>query len=176
MLIVPDKKFLSTDHYLSPAENVAKLKQGNKELAAKKRMPKQDLLENQDMAVGQPMSPTLFIQKLRRLPNVIVEQGGIPNAAAVRTVVTDTDPTSETYGKEIKRYISGFYTDRILPEFSSILPDVNGLPTREIRGWRTVLLALFRSKVASYSQLKAAFGEPHGQRGILWQDQTRQAR
>ena len=87
MLIVPDKKFLSTDQYLSPAENVAKLKQGNRELAAEKRIPNQDLLENQDMALGQPMSPVIFIQKLRKLPNVIVEQGGISNAVAVRTPI-----------------------------------------------------------------------------------------
>lgn len=139
----------------------------------KKRIPHQDMLEDQDMALGTPMSPTLFIEKLRKLPGILVEPGGAgPTAVAVRTVVKDQDPESETFGQPIKIYLSGFWTDKILPEFSSILPNKFGLATREIRGWRSVLLAMHRQGAVTLPQLKAVFGDANGQRSILWKEQT----
>lgn len=164
------------DKRVENAEGVARLREQVQVLADTKRIPNQDMLENQDMAVGTPMSPALFIEKLRKFPNVLVEPGGWPNAVAVRTVVRDTDFESPTFGKQIKRYVTGFVTDRVLPEFSHILTNDMGVPTREVRGWRTVLLALFHQKVVTLAQLKAAFGDANGQRSKLWAEQTQSAR
>lgn len=171
MLLDPQGNKLG-DKRVENAEGVARLKEKVRGMVDKKRIANQDMLEDQDMALGSPMSPSLFIQKLRKLPNVIVEPGGWPNAVAVRTVVRDDDADSPTYGQQVKKYISGFVTDRVLPEFSSILTDHMGLATREIRGWRTVLLALFNQKVVTLQQLKAVFGDANGQRSKLWHEQT----
>jgi hypothetical protein len=170
MLILNDSAYLG-DKMLSPEEGVCKLREGNLKLAAEKKIPNQKLLEDQDMAVGEPMLPQELIRRIQKLnPLVIVEKGGIPNAVAVRI------PSVDDEGKPCKRYLTGFYIDRALPEFSSVVTDKNGLPVREIRGWRTVLLALFNNKVATYEQLKAMFGEPNGQRNTLWMSQTREKR
>lgn len=175
MLLDPQGNKLG-DKRVENAEGVARLREQVRGMVAQKRIANQDMLENQDMALGSPMSPSLFIQKLRKLPNVIVEPGGWPNAVAVRTIVRDDDPESPTYGQPVKKYISGFVTDRVLPEFSSIIPNFMGAPTREIRGWRTVLLALFNKKVVTLNQLKAVFGDANGQRSKLWHEQTQAAK
>lgn len=175
MLLDPQGNKLG-DKRVENSDAVARLREGNRELAAPKRLPNQDLLENQDMALGTPMSPSLFISKLRTLPGILVEPGGFHNAVAIRTVVLDTDPESPTHGQQVKKYLSGFFTDRLLPEYSSVLSNEAGLATREIRGWRTVLLAMFHSGAVSLSQLKAVFGDANGQRSKLWREQTQSAR
>jgi hypothetical protein len=170
MLILNDSAYLG-DKMLSPEEGVAKLREGNLKLASAKKIPNQNLLENTDMALGNPMMPQELIRRIQKInPKIIVEKGGIPNAVAVRYPVLDDE------GKLTKRYLTGFYVDRALPEFSSVLTDKNGLPTREERGWRSVLLALFHANVATYEELKAMFGEPNGQRNSLWMSQTREKR
>jgi len=63
-----------------------------------------------------------------------------------------------------------------LPEFSHVLTDKEGVAKREVRGWRTVLLRLILTGAVTYSQVKAEFGEPIGQRGKLWMEQTRERR
>jgi hypothetical protein len=170
MLILNDSSDLG-DNKLSPEEGVAKLKEGNKKLASAHKIPNQELLENKGMAQGVEMSPADLIRRIQKLnPNLLVEQGGIPNAVAVRKFALDED------GLLGKKYVTGFYVDRALPDFSSIIVDNNGLPKREIRGWRTVLLALMNADVLTYAQVKTEFGEPHGQRNSLWMEQTRDKR
>lgn len=161
------------DKNIKDEDGVARLRESIVNQCAKKRIPNQTLLEDQEMALGAPMSPALFIEKLRKLPGILVEPGGAgPTAVAVRMIVTDQDPTSPTHGQPIKIYLSGFWTDKVLPEFSSILSSKFGLATREIRGWRSVLLAIHRQGGATLPQLKALFGDANGQRAILWKEQT----
>lgn len=166
MLVLNSTDYLG-DKLLSPEEGVAKLREGNLKMAAQFKIPDQELLENIEMARGDSLHPNEFIYRLRKLdPELIVEDGGIPNCVAVRKFVRDEDGLQ-------KKYLTGFYVDRAFPEFSSILPDKNGLAKREIRGWRTVLLNLLRTKAVTYKQVKAVFGEPQGQRNSLWMQQTR---
>lgn len=170
MLILTDSSDLG-DKKLSHEEGVAKLKEGNRQLASAHKIPNQTLLENKDMAQGAEMHPADLIRRIVKLNGeLIVEQGGIPNAVAVRKFALDED------GVLAKKYLTGFYVDRALPEFSSVICDNNGLPIREIRGWRTVLLALMNAGALTYEQVKTEFGEPHGQRNSLWMEQTRDKR
>jgi hypothetical protein len=170
-LVVTDINDLG-DKRLSPIEANCKLREENQRLIDAKKIPNQALLEDHDMALGNPMSPNDFIQKIKKLnPAIIVEDGGVYGAVAVRLV--GTDPETGEYGK---RYISGFYKNEMLPEFSSIITDEKGLPKREVRGWRSVLLALLKSGAVTFPQLKAAFGEPQGSRNILWRQQTQERR
>jgi hypothetical protein len=172
MLIQPDKNELG-DLRLDAKEGVAKLTEDIKKQRQKDHIPNQILLEDQEMAVGECMQPAEFIRRLQKFPNVIVEQGGLPNAVRVCTPGIDEDKDSPTYGQTIKKPLAcGFYIDRLLPEWSSVVNDKWGVPVREIRGWRSVLLKLMHAGVLTYPQVKAAFGEPTGQRNILWREQT----
>ena len=168
MLLDPNGNKLG-DKRVENTDAIARLREKIRKENAHRRLRGQDMFEKQDMALGEPMSPTLFIEKLKRLPNIVVEPGGLSNAVAVRWITTED-------GKPAKRYLSGFYTDRVLPEFSSILPNEFGIPTREVRGWRTVLLALFQAGAVDLKTLTAAFGDSNGQRSIVWQEQTKSQR
>jgi hypothetical protein len=167
MLLDPQGNILKK---IENAEAVARLREDIKKQVAPLRMAGQELLENPEASLGTPMSPSLFIEKLRKFPGVIVEPGGWRNAMAVRTMITGED------GKPEKKYISGFLTDRVLAEYDLIIPDQFGTATRKIRGWRTVLLDLFHAQVVPLSQLKAAFGDANGQRSNRWQEQTQSAK
>jgi hypothetical protein len=46
--------------------------------------------------------------------------------------------------------------------------DDKNLPVREIRGWRSVLVALIRAGALTRKQCDTAFGPASGQRSILW--------
>lgn len=162
---------------LSPEENVSKQKEEIRNSREKLKHPRQEILNNIDMAVGAPMQPTEFLRRLKKAgPHLLIEQGGIHNAVAIRTPVADDDPLSPTFGQQVKKYVSGFYTDRILPEYSSFVNDHTGVPRREVRGWRTVLLMLIGCNALSYTAATKEFGEPQGQRNILWREQTQERR
>lgn len=164
MLILTDSNDLG-DKRLSPEEGVAQLKEKIQKQVAAKKIPNQKLLEDHDQALGSPLSHTEFIRRLRLMkPSLVIQDGGVAGAIQLRHAVNDPEEGVVT------RYVTGFYKG-VLPEFSSILTDEHGMPGREIRGWRTVLLVLIHCKIATYAEVKAAFGEPHGQRGILWREQ-----
>ena len=109
-LVVTDINELG-DKRLSPIEANCKLREGNQKLIDAKKLPNQALLEDHEMALGNPMSPNDFIRKIKMLnPAIIVEDGGVYGAVAVRLV--GTDPETGEFGK---RYISGFYKNEMLP-------------------------------------------------------------
>jgi hypothetical protein len=162
MLIQPDRNELG-DRRLDLKESAIKAHEDNKKLASQYRIPDQDLLEDQKQAIGSEMDWQLFVTKLLKLStNIVVEKGGVTGAVAVRFI------TKDKLGKPEKRYVSGFYIDCKLPEFSSVIVDENGLPKREIRGWRSVLEALVRAGALTQKQCDLTFGPALGQRAILW--------
>lgn len=175
MLIVNSPADLG-DTKLSPLENVAKLKEGNQKLISQKRIPNQSLLENTDMALGTPMVYSELVRRVKKIaPQVIFEDGGVKNAIAVRHYTYDPYGGDDAKGGYQKKYISGFYKE-VLPEFSSITTDKKGLPHRELRGWRSVLLALMKSGAVTMEALVKEFGHPNGQRSCLWNEQTQDLR
>lgn len=133
----------------------------------------QAILENADMAVGGPLDPREFIRRLQKMePRLLIEEGGVRNCVRVGIPTIDDDTTSKTYGELIPTWLGcGFPIDTKLNEFSNVLNDKDGIPKREVRGWRTVLLRLILTGVVTYKQVKAEFGEPLGERGKLWREQ-----
>lgn len=176
MLILPDSSSLGDTH-LSPEENVAKLKEGIANTLETKKIKNQADLENVEMSLGEVLQPNDFIRRVEKINSDInIKKGGYPGAVQVRFMTWDADHDSPTFGTKVSKYVSGFFVDRPLQEFSIIVPGPNGLATRHIRGWRTVLLDLFHAGALTYPQIKAAFGEPLGQRNGLWMEQTQTGR
>jgi hypothetical protein len=156
MLIQTDINELG-DKRLSPEEALAKLKEENAKKTAEYRIPNQAVLEDQLAAIGQAMPYQTFIKKLKSIqPRLIIEDGGIEGALAIRN-----------YAKE---YLTGFYKD-VLTEFSFVTTDTRGLPVRESRGWRSVLISLIKQHVISYRTVVKEFGEPWGSRSNLWHEE-----
>jgi hypothetical protein len=169
MLILTDSNELG-DKRLSPEEGVAKLREGNRKLDEKHKIANQKLLTNVEASVGRTMMSNDFIQKLQKLNPSLIIGDGLPGAIAVRYPKIDEETNTLK-----PSYVTGFYKGP-MSEWSLIIEDKNGKPTRHLRGWRTVLLDLLRGNIITYKQARAAFGDPHGQRNILWQEQTQTLR
>lgn len=168
MLIYDSSKYLG-DRLLSPDEANYKIREGNQKLVDSKKIPNQSLLENEDMAVGVGMQPSEFIRRIQKIAPGLVVKPGTTDAVAVYYPTYDEDEK-----KTVLKYVSGFYVDQMMREYTYIITDEKGLPKRAPRGWRTVLLDLLHRDIISYAQVKAAFGEPTGQRNILWNEQMRE--
>lgn len=168
MLIKADRDLLG-DKLLDLKEKNERMREENKQKAAQFRIPDQQLLENRDMARGWMMDWQELVRRIVKLnASIRVEQGGIPNAVAVRIV-------KQVCGEEVKQYVTGFVKEP-LPEYSSVTVDKNGLPVREIRGWRSVLNALIRAGALTLQQVEVTFGPATGQRAILWDRQMQSKR
>lgn len=167
MLIQPNREFLG-DKHLKDAEAVARVKEENAKKTEAFHIPNQKFLEDKNAALGLPLAPSELILRLQRLNNkILIQQGGVRNAVAVRYPV-------EEDGQTVQKYITGFYVDNVLPEYSCVVVDERGKPWREVRGWRTVLTALIRQGIITEKQCDLTFGRPNTYRAKLW-NQQRQA-
>jgi hypothetical protein len=153
-----------TDNRLNEVEALAKLKEENRDLASRFQKPDQAILSNKDMAQGSPMEWRHLVYLLQKLcPSLIIKDGGVKDAIQVRY-----PDSAEMYREDGgTRYVTGFYK-QVLPEFSWETLDEHGLPTKEIRGWRTVIKPLIMQRIVSYKAAVELFGEPHGQRSGRW--------
>lgn len=146
---------------ISPAEAIAKAKEDTIAMSSKNRIADQDTFEDQEMARGMELSENELIRRLQLLnPKILITPGGVAGAVAVRY------PKFED-GEWSNAYITGFYL-KPLPEFSSVTVDDKGLPVRELRGWRSVLLALIRCGALDRVKVDALFGPARGQRSGIW--------
>ena len=183
MLVVNDRRFLGDTH-LDAAENLAKLKEDNAKLTAKHRLPDQDELENAERAWGPQLPYQELIRKVRKLnPAILVVDGSEGNVAIYvpktrKELIEeseDNNPTSHSWHRAHK-YVSGC-PKKPLPEYSTILVDERGRMTRELRGWRSVLIALVKANGITYRQAIEAFGNPEtDQRSGRWFQQLKQYR
>jgi len=159
-------------------DSIAQKREDTVNMRAKFKLPGQAFLENAEAALGGPLDPREFIRRLQKMePRLLVEQGGYVNCVRVGIPTVDDDPASGTFNQIVPTWLGcGFPIDQRLPEFSHVLTDKEGVAKREVRGWRTVLLRLILTGAVTYSQVKAEFGEPIGQRGKLWMEQMRERR
>lgn len=165
MLIQPDRNELG-DRRLDPKESLAKIKADNIALRAKHKIKGQAQLEDEVAALGNPMGFSEFILKLRKLnPALIIQDGGYPNAVAVRIFRDNGDGEGPRL-----TYLTGFLKE-VLPEYSSVTTDEHGVAQNEKRGWRSVLLMLLKQRVLSYPDVVRVFGDAVGQRSNRWHEQ-----
>jgi hypothetical protein len=149
---------------ISPAEAVSKAKEDMLEQASGHRVPDQAILEDQAMAkqAGYWLDYQELVRRISLLnPRILFQKGGVTNAIAVRY------PKRDEHGEVVQEYVTGFYCES-LPEYSSVTLDEKGLPHREIRGWRSVLVALIRAGALTKKQCDAIFGPAMGERSMLW--------
>lgn len=146
-------------------------------MASKSRVWGQDELEDPRRSEGAKMHTSELIRRLRKLNISLKFLDGIPGHVAVYCPIRPEDrniecddrrPNADPFFNDHK-YVSGFPLGE-LPEWSHVTLDSSNLPTREKRGWRTVLIALIKSRAITYSQALKEFGQPDS-RGKLWHEQ-----
>jgi|SRR5581483_775733 len=171
------------DKRLNPEEGVIKQREELLSRAGKFRIYGQDELEDPDRALGPKLSYTEIISRLRRITPKLKAIDGSPGNIAVyfpRNARDYEDTVREwDYEHDNKRdpffrrhrYVCGF-PKHDLPEYSTVDVDTSLLPTREKRGWRTVLIALIKQGTMSYNEAVAQFGDVGtDRRGWRWNEQ-----
>ena len=168
MLIQTDINELG-DKRLDPKESLAKIKEENIAMRAKDKLPGQEQLEDAEAALGTPLAYQELIRRLKLLkPELIIQDGGMPNAIAVRIFRDNGDGEGPRL-----TYLTGFYKE-VLPEYSSVTVDEHGVALDEKRGWRTVLLMLMKQNVVSYRRVVEVLGDAFGQRSNRWHQQLQE--
>ncbi len=147
MLIQTDKTELGDGKLGNGDEILAREREKTTAMLETKKVKDQKTLEDRQAAMGRVLPTGEFIRLLQKIcPGLIVEPGGYPNAVALRRWINGE-----------KKYVTGFELGYI-PEYSSIIPDENGLPFKEVRGWRNVLVALTKQGLINMDALTKEFG------------------
>jgi hypothetical protein len=170
------------DGRLSAAEACERETESLLAIEAKKRIWMQDELEDPERQSGQRLNWTEVIRRLRRCnPGIVPYESNTPGDIALLVrkkphEFTAADAELPNGFLRDHKYITGFPRQE-LPEYSYVTLDSSLLPTREVRGWRSVLLSLVRSGVISYPAAIQEFGDPRGdQRSTRWSEQTKEFR
>jgi hypothetical protein len=167
MLIVNERSLLN-DGRIDENESLAKIKEENTKLVEKFRMQGQDELEKAERAWGPRMPYQELVRRIQRLNVNIKVVDGAPGNIAIYVLKTNQemaeyasepdDPTRYEWYKAFK-YVTGCPKES-LPEYSTVTVDERGLPKREVRGWRSILIALVKSRAITFRQAIEEFGNP----------------
>lgn len=179
MLIQPDRHELG-DTRLDPAENVAKQREELLAIEAKKRLYRQDELEDPSRALGPRLEFSEVVSRLKRLiPTLRVLDGSPGNVALYvprNRKELDEATVAWQHDKDVfflrYKYVGGFPKHE-LQEYSTVDIDTSRLPTKEHRGWRSVLIPLLQQGLVSYRAVIKQFGDVGmDRRGWRWREQT----
>ena len=177
MLVQPDRKQLG-DSRLDPSENLAKLKEGNASLDERKKMAGQAELEDSDRIGGSRMSINELLRKLWKLNLNIKVMDGAPGNIAIYVLKTRKELEESINERDFSRpawwndfkYVTGCLKEP-LPEYSGVTLDERGIAKREIRSWRSVLIALIKNRAITYRQANEEFGPALGSRSWRFEEQ-----
>lgn len=168
------------DKRLNPEEGVAQKREECLSMVANRRIGGQSELEDKERGSGPRLQFTEIISRLRReIPTLRVLDGSPGNIALYvpRTDGEFREAKAEwDWGRDefflYHKYVGGFPKQEI-PEYSTIEIDTSLLPTRENRGWRSILITLLKQGVMSYRQAVRQFGDVGSdRRGWRWREQT----
>jgi hypothetical protein len=199
MLIQANKSMLG-DQFLDPKEALAQQKEINKGVIEERKIWGQKELEDHERSAGPRMPYQELIYRIRKLagttvcgnPKIMVLEGSPGNVAIY--VMKTRKELAETHEDELAeirqkrppqglhpdffydyKYATGFPKEDI-PEFAHLELDDRGLAKREIRGWRSVLIALIKAGAFSVQEANEEFGEARGVRSHRWFEQLRDYR
>lgn len=177
MLIQIDRNELG-DKRLNPEEAVAREREELLKQAAVKKIWRQEELEQAERSCGPRLHWTEILRRLLRINPQLAPRDGLKGHVAIyrrkrqdEYDIAEFDPMQKDSFFWDHVYVTGMPMGE-LPEYSHVILDSSNLPVREIRGWRTVLIALIKSGAISYAAAIREFGDPiHDQRSGLWFDQ-----
>jgi hypothetical protein len=174
VLIQDDSNELG-DKRLSPEEAIFQERELSLNMAAKKKIWRQQELEDPARSAGPRLYYTEILRRLWKLnPDLRVEEGSNGQIAIYRLKRYDEydweqfDPLAPTKWRWDFEYVAGLPKEWI-PEYPHVALDTSNLPTREIHGWRSTLIALIKARAITYRGAIQEFGDPENdQRSGRW--------
>lgn len=168
------------DKRLNVDEAVVRKREECLSMVANRRLGRQEELEDEERGSGPRLQFTEIISRLKcELPQLKVVDGA-PGSVALYFPRTDAEfkeaRAEWEWGRDefflYHKYVGGFPKQEI-PEYSTIEIDTSLLPTREKRGWRSILITLLKQGVISYNAAVRQFGDVGtDRRGWRWIEQT----
>jgi hypothetical protein len=179
------------DERLNPEENVARLREDILKQESKKKIWGQEELEDPERSSGPCIQWDRLIGRLKRCNPGIQVRDGIPGNVALYfrkrpdeyTEADDVVLTNPELARAMNipvpeddffvhhKYVGGFEM-KPMPEWAHVTLDSSEIAHREVRGWRSVLLALIKARVITYEAAVAEFGDPQADsRSGRWFDQ-----
>lgn len=188
MLWQTDKNELG-DKRLSPEETVIREREELLTMASTRKIGGQAELEDPMRAYGPRLQFTEIVSRLRRLnPALKFLEGTAGNLALYLPKKRNEYDEAEHVAYDgagmpkildpffwHHKYVGGIPKTE-LPEYGYVTLDSSNLPVREIRSWRSVLIALIKSGAITYKQAVTEFGEAVGPRSNRWHEQLRNYR
>lgn len=140
----------------------------------------QDDIDKSDRSAGPRMYYSVLLKKLRNIyPAMLVKDGIFGHVACYRPK-TDAEIVNDGYDLAVPKwyndhkYFTGFPKEPI-PEWGHYVNDTDGIALKEVRGWRSVLIAMIKQGLVTYDSAVEEFGDPiHDQRSKYWFDQLKQ--
>ncbi len=165
------------DEHLNPQEAVIREREELLQVASRSKIWGQEELESSDRSAGPRLHYTEILRRLWIIsPRLTVRDGLEGNVALYRPLEPwEYDPEQDDPERpdwfNRHKYVGGMAKDW-LPEFSHVLLDTSNLPTREVRGWRSVLLSLIKNHTITVEGAIQQFGDPSmDQRSGRWAEQ-----
>jgi hypothetical protein len=180
------------DERLNPEENVARLREELLQQEAKKKIWGQEELEDPERSSGPCIPWARLIGRLQKCNPGIRVRDGIPGNVALYfrkrpDEYTEVDeiillnpelarsmdiPVPDDDFFVHHKYVGGFEM-KPMPEWAHVTLDSSEIAHREVRGWRSVLIALIKARVITYEAAVAEFGDPEtDSRSGRWFDQV----
>lgn len=165
------------DKHLDPKEAVAREREELTKAIAPRKAYGQEELDKPDRSQGARLYYSVLLRKLKAVyPNFLVKDG-IPGNVAVYRPKTESEKINDGYDlsrpqwHNESKYVTGFPKDWI-PEWGHYLNDPDGIAEREVRGWRSILIAMIKQGLITYAAAIKEFGNPeHDQRNRFWFEQ-----
>jgi len=139
----------------------------------------QDDIDKAERSEGSKMYYSVLIRKLRNIYPALMVKDGMEGHVALYRPKTDAEIVNDGYDLSVPRwyneskYFTGFPKDAI-PEWGHYLNDTDGIAIREVRGWRSVLIAMIKQGLVTYESVLQEFTDPiHDQRSKYWYDQLK---
>lgn len=168
------------DKHLDEKESVIRQREELRDAISGREAYGQKDIEKAERSEGPRLYYTEFLLRLKKIwPHFIVKDG-IPGNVAVYRPKTKEEITRDGYDLMFPqwynehKYVTGFPKEH-LPEWGHYINDTDGIALREVRGWRTVLIALIKQGIVTYEDVALEFTDPiHDQRSKYWFDQLQQ--
>jgi hypothetical protein len=165
------------DAHLDPRESVIRQRE---ELLAKREAHKpygQAEIQDAGRSLGPRLHYSELVLKLKKLCPRLTVRDGIPGNLALYRPKTEAEMAADGYDLSVpewyneSKYLTGFPKGHV-PEWGHYTLDTDGVAEREVRGWRSILIAFVKQGVCTYAEAVAEFGDPvDDQRSRFWFEQ-----
>ena len=146
-------------------------------MASKSKIYGQDDLEDEDRSAGPRLYYTEIIRRIRKINSEIKVVGGKQGSVALYRPKnrweydeSERDPERQAWAWDYV-YVCGLEIDW-LPEYSHVLLDSSHLPTREIHGWRSAIIALVKSGAICVREERIV-NAPIQRNGMEWEESVK---